>query len=76
MAASIIAPEIVPERITGASAWRRDDLGTDNYLIPLTGECLDEIRRVAEELRQFPLPAIVRRPDDSSCRHVAPRCPK
>lgn len=57
-------PAIVREEITGASAWRRDDLSTDNYLIPLTGTCFDEILRAAEELRQFPLPTIVRRPDD------------
>ncbi|MGE0258237.1 MAG: TauD/TfdA family dioxygenase [Alphaproteobacteria bacterium] len=64
MAASIVAPEIMPERITGASAWRRDDLDAGNYIIPLTGECLDEIRRAAEEMRQFPLPTIVRGPGD------------
>ncbi len=57
-------PAVVRARITGASAWRRDDLHKDNYLIPLSGACLDEIRRIADELRKFPLPTIVRRPDD------------
>lgn len=69
--AIIKAPEIVQVRITGASTWRRDDLHTDNYLVPLTGACFDEIRRVADELRQFPLPTIVRRPDEfemQACR--------
>jgi hypothetical protein len=50
--------------IHGASAWRRSDLHTDNYRVGLTGACLDEIRRAADELRQFPLPTIVRRPDE------------
>jgi len=56
--------EIRASRITGASAWRRDDLRTDNYLVPLTSACLDEIRWAADEIRQFPLPTIVRGPDD------------
>jgi hypothetical protein len=65
MAASTTAePAIVRARITGASTWRRDDLHKDNYLIPLTGACFDEIGRVADELRDFPLPTIVRTPDD------------
>jgi TfdA family taurine catabolism dioxygenase TauD len=58
------SPGIAQARITGASAWRRNDLHKDNYLVPLTGACFDEIRRVADELRQFPLPTIVRRPED------------
>ncbi|MGD9617195.1 MAG: TauD/TfdA family dioxygenase [Alphaproteobacteria bacterium] len=50
--------------IDGASAWRRADLHTDQYLVRLTGACIDEIRRAADELRQFPLPTIVRRPGE------------
>ena len=64
MTATSIGSEIRASRITGASAWRRDDLRTDNYLVPLTSACLDEISWVADELRRFPLPTIVRRPDD------------
>jgi alpha-ketoglutarate-dependent taurine dioxygenase len=62
--ATSIGSEIRASRITGASAWRPDDLRTDNYLVPLTSACLDEISWVADELRRFPLPTIVRRPDD------------
>lgn len=50
--------------IGGASAWRRGDLNTDDYLVRLTGACLDEIRHAADELHRFPLPAIVRRPEE------------
>src|SRR3954468_16467638 len=57
-------PGPVHAKITGASAWRRNDLHTDNYLVPLSAACLDEIRRAADEIRGFPLPAIVRRPED------------
>src|SRR3954447_7901350 len=57
-------PGHIHAKITGASAWRRDDLHTDNYLVPLSGVCSDEIRRAADEIRHYKLPAIVRRPDD------------
>jgi hypothetical protein len=56
--------------IRGASTWRRTDLHKDNYLVPLTGACSDEIRRVADELRQYPLPTIVRQSDE----FVMPAC--
>lgn len=50
--------------IGGPSAWRHTDLDQDNYRVPLTAACLDEIRRAADEIGQFPLPTIVRQPDD------------
>ncbi len=50
--------------IAGPSAWRRADLCPEDYCIRLSPACLDEIRRVADELREFPLPTIVRRPED------------
>jgi hypothetical protein len=57
--------------IDGPSAWRRGDLHTEDYRIALSGPCLDEIRRAADELRQFPLPTILRLPhefDMAACR--------
>jgi hypothetical protein len=50
--------------IDGASAWRRDTLHAEDYLVALPAACLDEIRRLADELREFPLPPILRRPDE------------
>ena len=50
--------------IEGPSAWRRADLCTEDYRIALSGAALDEIRRAADELRAFPLPTILRRPDE------------
>jgi len=50
--------------IEGPSAWRRADLHTEDYRIALSGAALDEIRRAADALRQFPLPTILRRPDE------------
>jgi alpha-ketoglutarate-dependent taurine dioxygenase len=50
--------------IEGQSAWRRGTLRPADYQVKLSGACRDEIRRTADELREFALPAIVRRPDE------------
>jgi len=50
--------------IDGPSAWRRADLRTEDYRVALSGAALDEIRRAADELREFPLPTILRRPEE------------
>jgi hypothetical protein len=52
------------EPIEGRSAWVRRDVGDEHYRVALSPACLDEICRAAEELRQFPLPTIVLRPDE------------
>jgi len=57
--------------IDGPSAWRRDNLSTEDYRIGLAGAALDEIRRVADEVREFPLPTILRRPEDFPLPHCA-----
>jgi hypothetical protein len=57
--------------IDAPSAWRRSDLRTEDYRIELSGTALDEIRRAADELCQFPLPTILRRPEEfamTACR--------
>ncbi|HLY44714.1 MAG TPA: TauD/TfdA family dioxygenase [Stellaceae bacterium] len=50
--------------IEGPSAWQRGQLRPEHYRIALPDACLEEIRRAADELRQFPLPTIVRRPNE------------
>ncbi len=50
--------------IDGPSAWRRGDLRPEDYQITLSEAALDEIRRAADELREFPLPTILRRPEE------------
>jgi len=56
--------------IEGPSAWRRGELRSEDYRIDLSAVALDEIRRAADELREFPLPTILRRPDE----FVMPAC--
>jgi hypothetical protein len=55
---------MIQQTIEGASAWRRGDIRTEDYRVVLDGPCLDEIRRVADEIRNHPLPTILRTPAD------------
>jgi Taurine catabolism dioxygenase TauD, TfdA family len=67
---------IASDPITGPSAWRRRDFHPEDYRIELPSVCLDEIRRVADELRDYPLPTIVLGPDDFAmpeCRDAMSR---
>lgn len=50
--------------IEGPSAWRRGDIRGEDYRVVLDGPCLDEIRRVVDEIRAHPLPTILRSPAD------------
>src|ERR1700757_1238795 len=50
--------------IEGPSVWTRRDVRPEEYWVALSSACLDEIRRAADEIRAFPLPTILRRPDD------------
>jgi alpha-ketoglutarate-dependent taurine dioxygenase len=62
--------------IDGASAWARRDVRPEEYRIDLSAACLDEIRRAADELRDYPLPTILRTPDDfamPACRREMAR---
>jgi alpha-ketoglutarate-dependent taurine dioxygenase len=62
--------------IGGASAWARRNIRPDEYRVELSAACLDEIRRAVDEIRAFPLPTILREPDDftmPACRHAMTR---
>ncbi|MGH7045774.1 MAG: TauD/TfdA family dioxygenase, partial [Stellaceae bacterium] len=62
--------------IEGPSAWVRRDVRTEDWRIALDTAALDEIRRVADELRRYPLPTIVLEPDDfamPACRAAMAR---
>ena len=57
--------------IEGPGAWRRRDLRDDDFRIDLSAACLDEIRRAADEMQRYPLPTILRRPDEFAMPHCA-----
>ena len=62
--------------IQGASAWRGRDIRPEDYLVELTATCREEICRAVDEIRAYPLPTIVLRPDDfamPACREQMAR---
>jgi alpha-ketoglutarate-dependent taurine dioxygenase len=66
----------IAEPIEAPSAWVRQDIRRGDYWIELSAACLDEIRRITDELRKYPLPTILRGPDDfamPACREEMAR---
>jgi len=62
--------------IDGPSAWVRHDVRTEDWRVELSNACLDEIRRVVDELRAYPLPTVVLGADDfgmPACREAMSR---
>jgi hypothetical protein len=62
--------------IEGPGVWMRRDVRPEEYRIDLSTLCLDEIRRAVDEIRAFPLPTILRGPDDldmPACRQEMAR---
>jgi alpha-ketoglutarate-dependent taurine dioxygenase len=55
---------MIDHRIEAASAWKRADISDGDFRVKLDASCLDEIRRVADEIRAHPLPTILRSPAD------------
>ncbi len=62
---------MIDHAITGRSAWHSGEIRSADYRVVLSGACLDEIRRLADEIRAHPLPTILRTPaehDLQQCR--------
>src|SRR5271168_1365048 len=62
--------------IDGASVWTRRDVQPEEYLVDFSAACLGEIRRAVDEIRAFPLPTILRAPEDfamPACRREMAR---
>jgi hypothetical protein len=55
---------LIEHPIEGPSAWHRADICDADYRVVLDGPCLDEIRRVVDEIRAHKLPTILRTPAD------------
>lgn len=60
---------MITQSIEGPSAWRAADIRSEDYRVRLDGPCLDEIRRVVDEIRLHPLPTILRSPADFDMTH-------
>lgn len=62
--------------IEGPGVWVRQDVRPEEYRIGLSAICRDEIRRAVDEIRDFPLPTILRSPGDfdmPACRREMAR---
>jgi len=62
--------------IDGASAWIGRNIQPEDYRVGLSVACHDEIRRAVDEIRAFPMPTIVFRPEDfamPACREQMAR---
>src|SRR5215469_798886 len=62
--------------VDGPSAWVGRDVRPEDYRVELSPACLDDIRRAVDEIRAFPLPTIVLRPEDfatPACREQMAR---
>jgi alpha-ketoglutarate-dependent taurine dioxygenase len=73
---SVAARPIAIRPIAGPSAWVRRDVRVEDWRVELSPDCLDEIRRVVDELRAYPLPTIVLAADDfamPACRAAMAR---
>jgi Taurine catabolism dioxygenase TauD, TfdA family len=50
--------------IGGTSVWARCNVRPEEYRVELSAICLEEIGRAVDEIRAFPLPTILRGPED------------
>jgi len=64
------------EPIQGPSAWVGRYVRPEDYRVELSAACNDEIRHAVGEIRAYPLPTIVLRPEDfamPACREEMAR---
>jgi len=64
------------EPIEGPSAWVGRNIRAEDYRVELASASLDEIHRAVDEMRAYPLPTIVLRPEDftmPACRQQMAR---
>jgi alpha-ketoglutarate-dependent taurine dioxygenase len=52
--------------IRAPRAWKRDEIGPRDWIVPLSSACLVELDAVVARLARDPLPTLVLRPDDFS----------
>ena len=67
MPAPPTAPSAMLTRdIDAPRAWRRDEIGPGDWLVPLSAACRAELDGVVARLQRDPLPTLLLRPDDFS----------
>ena len=67
---------ILDRELEGPITWKRDDLTETDGLVPLSADCLTEIRAAVALMRENPLPVLALHPDDfdmPACRATMDR---
>lgn len=75
-AAPDAAPPMLSAVVAGPMAWRRRDLAASDYVVRLSPDCLEEIRRTIGLLHTYPLPLVLLTPDEypmPACREAMDR---
>lgn len=57
---------VLKDEIRDSRAWRREDVGWQDWLVELPGACVDELEAVLRQLRRDPLPVGLLSPDQFS----------
>jgi alpha-ketoglutarate-dependent taurine dioxygenase len=76
MTARVAAPPMLAAEVRDARAWRRDDVTSRDWLVPLSARCLDEFDAVARAVREDPLPPLMLTPEPfrlDACAQVMAR---
>jgi alpha-ketoglutarate-dependent taurine dioxygenase len=58
------APPMLTTDIGSPRAWRRDEIGPRDWIVPLSPACLAELDSVVARLRRDPLPILLLQPDE------------
>jgi alpha-ketoglutarate-dependent taurine dioxygenase len=59
-------PTMLTDDIRAPRAWRREEIGPRDWIVPLSAGCLAELDGVVARLRRDPLPTLLLRPDECS----------
>jgi alpha-ketoglutarate-dependent taurine dioxygenase len=63
-AAIATTPPMLTEDIPAPRAWRRDEIGPRDWIVPLLPACLAELDAVVTRLRRDPVPTLIVQPDE------------
>jgi hypothetical protein len=53
---------VLHTEVVGAGAWRRDEIGPKDWVVPLSRACLTELEAAVAQLRREPLPLVLLEP--------------
>jgi alpha-ketoglutarate-dependent taurine dioxygenase len=60
---------IYDQEFIGPGIWNQKTLQTEDWLLPIHPQCLNEILQLLTQIRRFPLPVLLRHPDHFQLPH-------